>query len=97
MIFHFLSHVYLNQCRILAGALPLSKYLLMENQVQEEETISKVFKLSGGIRVRIPQDLDVVVFGLGISMSCRGFLALESRRRGFLSSEKMSWNHDVVG
>ena len=69
MIFHFLSHVYLHQYRILAGALPLSKYLLMENQVQEEETISKVFKLSGGIRVRIPQDLDVAVFGLGISMS----------------------------
>ena len=69
MIFHFLSHVYLHQYRILAGALPLSKYLLMENQVQEEETISKVFKLLGGIRVRIPQDLDVAVFGLGISMS----------------------------
>ena len=26
----------------------------------------------------------------------RGFLALESGCRGFLSSEKMPWNHDVV-
>ena len=34
-------------------------------------------ELSGGIRVRIPQEL-------------------ESRCRGFLSSEKMPWNHDVV-
>ena len=27
---------------------------------------------------------------------CRGFLVMKSRCRGFLSSEKSSWNHDVV-
>ena len=36
------------------------------------------------------------LFGLEISRCC-GFLVLESQRhRGFLSSEKMPWNHDVV-
>ena len=46
-----------------------------------------VHKVSGGIRVRIPQELDVVVF-------CSLFL--KSQCYGFLSSEKTPRNHDFV-
>ena len=33
---------------------------------------------------------------LALASRCRGFSVLEPRCRGFLSSEKTTWNHDVV-